>query len=70
MLLLAKVNDTDIVSDDLVSPIMEPGRERRFARPELAHESHRTAIDFDGVGMEWKQAALMQQHAEYGAKEV
>ena len=48
---------------------MEPGGERRLARPGWPHESHCPAVDFDRVGVQREQPALVQEHAKGRSEE-
>jgi hypothetical protein len=54
-----KSNNADVIGDDPMAVVMEPGRKSRLAGARFAHEGHCSPVDLDRIGMEWKQSPLM-----------
>src|SRR4051812_29519507 len=63
-------DDAHVVGDDSMAAVVKPGGESRFARSRSAHECYGPAIDFDRVGMQRQQTALVEQGAERGPEQV
>jgi hypothetical protein len=60
----------DIVGQHGEAPIVKPGGHRRFARAGVAEEPDRLALDDDRIGVQWQQAALVQDRRECRTEQV